>query len=254
VSSDPGDLWQGLERAANLRELGRTAEATAAYEQLLAHYPDSPEAMLGLASAVLGDDPGRARQLAESTIALLPNNAHAYRIAAYACSDAGAIPDSIRFGFRSVELAPSQPSSHLALADVLVDSNDKRHLARAREATAEAIRLNPGAAGCWYGAARVDLAHNDKWSAEQCLDRALAIDPMHNNARIAKAALDKHDGRLAPAMSVLRSLMVDDPGDAQVKASFDRALNQVLGDMVWAAIALGVIVAITIAALQGGGG
>jgi len=239
-----------IERATHLGDLGRTDDAISAFEAVLAQEPDNVRALLGLTRVLLPMHYPRALQTAKRAISLAPNDYRTHLTASYAASKCGMHADAMRFAGRSVKLQPQVGQTHLSLSSAIVNCNDERHLPRARQAAQTAIELNPDSADAWFANARVDLAHEWLYQAEQSIDRALAIDPSHRGAQGVKSVLDRHSGKGASALSLLQSLMIDDPSGTWASEEFDTTLDSILVDLLWAFFAIGMVLVIVIATVS----
>ncbi|CAA7618702.1 tetratricopeptide repeat protein [Magnetospirillum sp. SS-4] len=156
---DPRHIGARLETAEALRRLGRSEDAHAIHDLLLNEQPESPYAWTGLAG-------------------LLADEGHA--AAAEAC---------LR---RALALKPT----HVAAVAALAGLRDRRrdHVA-AIELWHDAIDLDPDAPGHHAGLARSLMALGRLDEAALRLDRALALDGEHMEARLARADLRLLAGR-----------------------------------------------------------
>jgi Tfp pilus assembly protein PilF len=87
----------------------------------------------------------------------------------------------------AVELDPSNADAHVGLASVLEDINEPA--ARAEAQTA--LRLQPISTDALLVLARLDLKTNQPQSAEQIVDRALALEPNNPAAIALKRAISE---------------------------------------------------------------
>lgn len=169
--------WTEILRITSLVELGRPREAHAMAEKAAAAWPGDPTVAMALAAARLahgrpiGDaldrlpEPARSERLADA--AWLAGNGKLAEEALRAALDAG---------------------SALAARQLVAVLDTRGDAAGARSVAERWVALEPGSADAW-----VALAEHDPGQRMSALDRALAADPCHPEARILAAEAAKTD-------------------------------------------------------------
>lgn len=240
----PDEVLPGATSWAASRLLGqvllaarRPREALAAYDAALVMQPADPEARLGRAEALLGDQPAVALREVEP---LLGQTADAWIVAAAACDALGAVAE--RRGFVARALSAGPPSRHrapllhaLRAIDALAEPLADLRLPRVNGPDAAALvaegerRAEDGDAAtafaCWFAALRRDLGSVGAWvdiaaalhaigradAAAALLRGALRVVPDHPEllATLALVLLDRGEGGEAARLS--RRLLQLDP-------------------------------------------
>ena len=183
-----------LQRASQLRQAGRVAEAIAAYEQLLALRPDLPESWY-----TLGWLQRQARRFPEA-------------LASYA--------QALRRGV-------SQPEEvHLNRGVILAD-----HLGRAAEAQAEleaALAINPRYVPALLNLGNLHEDRGRRGEARAAYERALAIEPGNMLALARLAGVAEISGRDDPIIARLREAIARPGLGDSDRADLGFALGRVL--------------------------
>jgi tetratricopeptide (TPR) repeat protein len=204
-----GSATAALERAENLRLLGRLDDAERTLREALAATPDDPELLsaLGLvlyaagshaeglaaAEAAIARAPqvGRFHNLralllsalrrhdealdaSYAAVSLSPQDSAIARTHARVLAAAGRLRDAGEAARRAVALAPESSVAHLLLADIADDLGDRRTARRAYE---EALRLDPQNAVARHDLAVLDANTRHPARALRGLVEAGALDP-----------------------------------------------------------------------------
>lgn len=241
-----------LMRAQTLLDLRREVEARAVLTEVLAADPDNATAHLMMAAAY-GDDTALAVVHADRAVALEPENVYTHQVAAFAHSGAKNRRAAIDHARQMIRLAPQLADSHSTLAQVICGQapRDPRVIEEARRAADRAVDLEPANKIAWHSKALTALLADDRAGAERAVRKALEIDPHMSEAQRLLASLDSRRGRVAPAMSVLQSLVRADPRDERAINALDKLLSDVLSDLLWAGLVIGLTMLYIFAALAG---
>jgi tetratricopeptide (TPR) repeat protein len=173
---------------------------------------------------------GEAVEKAEEAIRLAPHDAIGFRLRSSALSTLareGARSDRKRIGREAVrsareavQLAPSDPNSHIALAQALPLIGDNQE---ANIAVQEAIRLAPNSAVTWVAASLVALGARNWNMAIDASRRALAIDPDNyaalNNLGVALRA----SGKRVEGSEALAQAARSQPDSKTARSNLSRA-------------------------------
>jgi len=241
-----------LARAGQLSTLGRKEAAAELYEQVLASNPESDPALIGLAYVRMDKDPRGALARAKQAAAQAPDSVRAHTVAAWCHEGCGNNDAAIEHGRRVVELTPDSSDAHQTLAQLLCSRNRARDPSEARQSAGTAIRLDPQNSLAWFAMARVDLLEDKQQEARGSLHRALEIDPNFAEAQQTLAALDRFDGNKAGALATLHFLVRQDPTNESSRDALDATLQDLLQDFLWAAFAIGLILAFVMLIVVGG--
>ncbi|MFZ4605903.1 MAG: tetratricopeptide repeat-containing sulfotransferase family protein [Caulobacter sp.] len=183
-----------LARAAHLRRAGQTADAAAAYEQLLAQHPDLPDSWYNLALL--------QRRLGRPEAAL----------ASYGQALARGVSD------------PEEV--HLNRAVILAD--DLRREADAERELAAALTLNPHYIPALLNLGNLHEDHGRRSGALASYERILALDPAHPDALARAAGVRIPSGPDDPMIPRLRAAL-DRPGTPPAgRAALGFALGRTL--------------------------
>jgi len=161
------------------------AEIRRLSEELIADFPDEPEARFVAAAAVM-DDRSRFLELIEEAVALAPDDPH------------------VRI--RAAEIHHHGGSTEMA----------GRHL---KQAADEVTTTRQDLLGMWLGAAaQLDLARGNHQRAEEALLQAHELEPDAQNHAAALAELYFATGRETEAHEVLDRCLALNPGDPRLTA------------------------------------
>ena len=201
------------EKAKTARKLlaeGKAGEAKAAFEQLIAQYPDDADLQLFLGMSLLRlRDPQTAVLAVKKAISLNPNHADARTLLAWIESEIrGDIDTAIGEYRRVVELRPELPESYSNLAVALKKKGD---LPGALTNLNKALELRPesGAALTARGAI---FAEQRQWQdARRDFEQALALNPNDDGALYGLAQVLREEKDYAGAQDKLGSLITRSP-------------------------------------------
>jgi tetratricopeptide (TPR) repeat protein len=181
-------------RARTLLHLRRYPEAAAAARDGLRSDPTDGVLLTILTAALLdGDELRDGLRTSEQAVAALPDSADARRLHGWALHRLHRCRRGVQVLRGAVELAPSDPACHRALADCLMAvgatsgqmivrrTSKARRLREADAHVSAAERLDPSSAASHLARANLCRARGDRAAAREAVLRALAIDP--NDAR-----------------------------------------------------------------------
>ena len=198
-----GNTWAFQGKVYN--EMGRLAEAAAAYENAYAADPMNPAALLGL--AVCAERDGRYQRTVELCSRVSPGHAEWLEsrmilARAYLSLDRG---DQAVNAMRELRAAaPNEAEVHRVLGDVLHRTG---RLAEAEESYRRAIELNPRDARSHYS---LGLALRDQGNLDASitpLKTAVQIDPSLHTAWLALARIHAERGEVEQGLACLEPLL-----------------------------------------------
>lgn len=174
---NPPSVINRLQRAEQLRSVGRADDAVRELQEAIALAPDYA--------------------LAHARLAILLAEQHRSR-------------DALREAQEAIRLAPDDEFSHYALACVWLEAGKwKRALAAAQRA----VELSPEDADNQAILANICVQLNRWDEADRASSEALALDPHHSSAIAARAATLRATGRSEQADAALREQLAHDAGD-----------------------------------------
>ncbi len=248
-----------VERAQQLLDLGRFDEAVRMVAPVLARSPQDVPARLVAGWGARGKNRSdeaweHARIASEGS----PDDGEPLALMAL-CDIESEQPErrdrARRLGRRAVAVDPWNPVTHIALVHTLLD--DPATTLEARAAADQALGQFPENTLFLTLAAKARLVSGtgtiepwDQEAARSLLDRALALEPSHREARLLLGALDDAWGRGRSALRGLAATLADDPTSEVAHAALRSWL---LGTArVWS-VGLGVVVLVEVWALVSGG-
>ncbi|WP_406280629.1 tetratricopeptide repeat protein [Embleya sp. NBC_00896] len=245
-AGSPRTEWAVYSRACALRDLGRAAEATAAFERADRLVP---RAATGYELGRLYRDAGRpddALAAFERSLTLEPDRpevlyamalTHLRRKPADRTSRVAALEAAIELLTRTCALAPTHAQAWLGLGRAQHalgrDADALAPLARASELLPE----NPDVQ---LEFVTLTLARGERAAAFPVLRRALAADPRHVTANLTLGTLHDEDGDFAAAAPCFERVVAVDPEHARARFGLGRALFE-QGDAERAAVHLAAV-------------
>jgi FkbM family methyltransferase len=181
-------LAEALARGGELIKAGRAAQAVAAYDEVLAVSPDSPEALLNRGVAL--------RRLGRRDEAL----------ASY---------------LRAIAVAPDRPSVWINAANALADAG---RMAEASAAIAAALRRQPMSTEAWQALAGILTRQERSLAAEICLRRAAKLAPGDPGPLIRLAGLLSQRGMLDDALAMFDQARQIGPLSATAHSGYAQTL------------------------------
>jgi tetratricopeptide (TPR) repeat protein len=198
-----------LERAVNLRLLGRLDDAERTLREALAAAPEDPD-LLGELGWVLylADRPAEGLAAAEAAIALAPGEAHFHQYRASLLSDLKRHDEAVQAASTAASLRPHDPKIARTRARVLAVS---LRLPEAYEAARHAVALDPGSSAAHLLLADIADDLRDRQTARLAYEEALRLDPENALARHDLAVLDINTGHPARGLRGLVEAGALDP-------------------------------------------
>ncbi|MBR7825048.1 tetratricopeptide repeat protein [Actinospica sp. MGRD01-02] len=236
-----------LQRAQQLLDLGRAAQARELAASALAARPNSPVALRLLARChmALGEH-REAVRIARAAVAADPGAEYGFRILSMALRRIKHHREAADAAAEAVRLAPHEWRAFSALAQSLYRVNRGRALAAAEEAR----RLAPQNAEPHYlcGALLATLGYRQD-EARAAYLRALEIDPQHLPSLNGLALLDERRWRFASARRGFRRALGADPQHHTVQRNLEALVLLRLWGLGW----LAVIATLAVIAGRSGG-
>jgi Flp pilus assembly protein TadD len=193
-----GSTTAALERAENLRLLGRFDEAERTLRDALAATPDDPD-LLGALGWVLyaADRPAEGMAAAEAALARAPQHGGFHRLRAALLSELDRHTEAVQESYTAVSLAPQDPGTARAHARVLSRAG---RLREAADAARHAVALDPESSAAHLILADIADDLGDRRTARQAYEEALRLDPQNAVARHDLAVLDVNTRHPARAL------------------------------------------------------
>lgn len=157
------------------------ADAAKSFQSALKHRPDYVPALLGMARAVMDENP----------------------------------PAAERFARRALELNPSSVGAHLLLAE-LATLDDKKPAAR--EAIARALAVNPQSLAAHALMAAIEYVEGNDAEYKQAVERALTINPLYGEALRVVGEVTARYYRFDEAVEQVRRAIAIDRENARAHA------------------------------------
>ncbi|WP_207482446.1 methyltransferase domain-containing protein [Arenibaculum pallidiluteum] len=217
------DQAAAIDAANALFSAGDTEGAVAAYRDLLARRPSSPQAWqnLGVVAAALGDAGASARHIARA-LRIAPDYDLALRNLVEARRRGGDIEGALAAGCGWLARHPADANMHLLLGGLHLDrrDGDRRDGRRAAQAILRAVRLAPTDAELLLKAADALGRLGMMDEAIRACRLAVAAEP-GAEARFLLARLLERAGELDEALGILDGLMEELPGNGVVAHTRD---------------------------------
>ena len=177
-----------LERAENLRRLGRLDDAERTLREALATAPDDPD-LLGELGWVLylADRPAEGLAAADSAVGAAPQEGRFHQIRACLLSELGRHDEAVRAAYAAAALQPQDPGIARTCARVLAAAG---RLREAADAARHAVALAPESSAAHFTLADISDDLGDRRTARRAYEEALRLDPHNAVARHDLAVLD----------------------------------------------------------------
>ena len=181
-----------LQRAVNLRLLGRLDDAERMLREALAESPGDPD-LLGELGWVLylAERPAEGLAAAEAAIAAAPGEAHFHQYRASLLSDLLRHDEAVQAAYTAASLRPEEPKIARTCARVL---SRARRLPEAYQAARHAVALDPESSASHLLVADIADDLRDRATARRAYEEALRLDPQNAMARHDLAVLDVNTG------------------------------------------------------------
>jgi tetratricopeptide (TPR) repeat protein len=207
---------KALARGQALLDVGRTADAAAAFREAVAADPEEPEAHCRLALALLGEEQFEAaHEQAGAAASLDPGDEWPHRIRALALMRLKRPKEAVAAAEEAVRLEPELAVAHGVLSDTRLAAKDRRG---AREAAQRAAELDPESSHAHLSLGEVAFEEGRYPEAERHYRAALELRPEHASAindlgvvvlrqgrRDEAAELFERAGRLDPSLDEARA-------------------------------------------------
>jgi tetratricopeptide (TPR) repeat protein len=181
-----------LERAENLRLLGRLDDAERTLREALTAAPNEPGLLSELAWVLdLADRQAEGLAAAEAAIAVDPQEARHHQIRASLLSGLNRHEEAVHAAFTARSLRPHEPKIARTCARVLSAAG---RLPEAYEAARHAVALEPESATAHLMVADIADDLRDRQTARRAYEEALRLDPQNALARHDLAVLDVNTG------------------------------------------------------------
>ncbi|TWF77687.1 Flp pilus assembly protein TadD [Pseudonocardia hierapolitana] len=187
-----------LQRAENLRLLGRLDDAERTLREALAAAPHDAGLLSELAWVLdLADRQAEGLVAAEAAIAFEPQEARHHQIRASLLSGLNRHDDAVRAAFTAGSLRPEDPKIARTCARVLSVAGRKRE---AYDAARHAVALDPESSAAHLLVADIADDIRDRQTARRAYEEALRLDPQNALARHDLAVLDINTGHPAKGL------------------------------------------------------
>ncbi len=238
------DVPADLERAQHLLDLRRPAEAERVLGQVLAGDPQSGAALRLLTMALHQQDRDReALTAVERAIATEPDEEHGHRLHSILLAALDRPADAVGAAREAVRLEPYLWMTHYTLGMAL-RLGRRPQSAAALECANQALRLAPHASEAHNlaGLCLDDLKRPVE--ARQAYAEALRLDPDNTMAlnNLAADTLDR--GKLGAAGRLLTSALSSDPQQRLLHHNYDAILLKLVRRLYFALLVLGVLLAV----------
>jgi tetratricopeptide (TPR) repeat protein len=214
-----------IDRGALLMELGKPLDALASYEAALRLHADDADALNGRASALLAlDCAAEALAACERAVALEPNNASVWYNRGRALHSIGDRERAVHSFDKAIaiESGLAAVAAHISRAEALLELKRPADALRSLE---RAIELQPDSAGAYSdrGAALLDLRRPQEALAS--CDTAIALAPGFAAAHVNRAAALNELGRPEEALKSCRTAIALQPDFVGAYVNGGVALN-----------------------------
>lgn len=199
------------ERAEQLLDLGRPAQALTLLSQHLSRYPDDVDALCLVAQAHLDlDEDSKALAACGRACALDPTAEWPHRLAASALLCLAQFERAVGAAREAVRLEPGSWQTHFVLSRAegcaaMIKDRGGRRRAVSYAAACTAVQLAPHEASAHYAVGESLILHKNTAGAEAALRAALQLQPDHSLAREALVRLSHRRGRLSHALRLALS-------------------------------------------------
>lgn len=214
TDATPGQLE--LLRRAVLAQ-GRSDEALALTERLVAMRPDETRPRIALAQQLIrSGDYATARDELEQVLSLAPTALDARILLIRAQIGLGDQAGAEQASKRLLEEWPDRALTHNVRAAVLALQGDRD---AAKAAFEQALILDPASTRAALGLAALEIRSNQTGAARKTLAGLLQNDPGNTTAVLALASLDRHEGGTAAYTKRLAKALRKDPQDIALRLS-----------------------------------
>jgi len=200
-----------LNKAQQLMDSGRCAEAIPILQKLAANHPSAPSLTYGLGRCYFEvEDYAAAIAALRNAIRGMPKSAEAHFFLGSALGLSGSLPEAIQELRAAMELDPQFEPAFRAFGMFRVQQG--QYLREALVALETAVRLNPRDARARYWLGRFYQGIGDSDQARQRFEQAYKLDPEDPQTRLGMGLALLADGELDQALAHFDAVLKIDPG------------------------------------------
>ncbi|HEY2933058.1 MAG TPA: tetratricopeptide repeat protein [Acidobacteriota bacterium] len=210
----PGAVNAHYMAAANLKALGKPAEARDHLQKALAVNPKHADALSLLGGIYLEEGKvDEAKGILEKSIQAETKVPEAFYNLALIAHKLGQTEDALRYYQKFVELMPDNAKAQLNLA-ILMAQHDR--MQEAAKYARKAVELEPKNPEAWLELGKIDMLTDKQAEGEAAFLNATRLDPKWSDAH--RLLLDSYmrQNKLAEANAVLLEAAKSNPGEAEV--------------------------------------
>jgi tetratricopeptide (TPR) repeat protein len=222
-----------FDRAQQLYDLGRPAEALDAVGRILAARPDDPEGLRLAAlclSAVGRQD--EAVRTARAAVAAEPDSEHGRRVLSHMHYKRGEFRLAADIALEATRLAPNEWRGHMLLARCVCHFDPHRAIAAAERSR----ELGPANPDTHFACALAYQAVGRKDDARAAYLKVLELNPQHAMALNNLAVLDRSAHRLGRALRGFRRALSSDPQQELARRNIDSILLSRIWRLTWLSV------------------
>ena len=222
-----------FERAQQLYDLGRAAEALDVVARILATRPDNAEGLRLAAlclSAVGRQD--EAVQVAQAAVAAEPDSEHGRRVLSHMHYKRGEFRLAANIALEATKLAPNEWRGHMLLARCVCHFDPPRAIAPAERSRA----LGPDSPDTHFACALAYQALNRTEDARNAYLKVLELNPQHAMALNNLAVLDRSAHRWTRALQGFRRALSSDPHQDLARRNIDSILLSRVWRLTWLSV------------------
>lgn len=222
-----------FDRAQQLYDLGRAAEALDLIGQILATRPDNAEGLRLAAlclSAVGRQD--EAVRVAQAAVAAEPDSEHGRRVLSHMHYKRGEFRLAANIALEATKLAPNEWRGHMLLARCVCHFDPPRAVAPAERSRA----LGPDSPDTHFACALAYQALGRTEDARTAYLKVLELNPQHAMALNNLAVLDRSAHRWTRALRGFRRALSSDPHQDLARRNIDSILLSRVWRLTWLSV------------------
>ncbi|HET9168434.1 MAG TPA: tetratricopeptide repeat protein [Actinospica sp.] len=222
-----------LDRAQQLYDLGRAAEALEIVGQILAGRPDNAECLRLAAlclSAVGRQD--EAVRTAEAAVSADPDSEHGRRVLSHMHYKRGEFRLAANLALEATKLAPNEWRGHMLLARCVCHFDPRRAIAPAERSR----ELGPDSPDTHFACALAYQAVGRTDDARAAYLKVLELNPQHAMALNNLAVLDRSAHRWSRALRGFRRALSSDPHQDLARRNIDSILLSRVWRLTWLSV------------------
>lgn len=231
--TDTASAYVEIDRAQQLYDLGRAAEALEVVSRILAGKPDDAEALRLAAlclSAVGRQD--EAVGTARAAVAADPDSEHGRRVLSHMHYKRGEFRLAANIALEATRLAPNEWRGHMLLARCVCHFDPQRAIAPA-ELSRE---LGPDSPDTHFACALTYQAVGREQDARAAYLKVLELNPQHAMALNNLAVLDRSAHRWSRALRGFRRALSSDPHQELARRNIDSILLSRVWRLTWLSV------------------